>query len=148
MLNPDYRDILSIFAEDEVEYLLVGSYALAAHGHPRATGDIDLWVRPSLENSLRVIGALGRFGTPVEEIEEGVFAQWDLVFQIGVVPQRIDIVTAISGIADFEDAWAARIEVEIEAITIPVLSRRHLIRNKRATGRRQDLVDVTWLELY
>ena len=146
LLNPDYRDILSIFCDERVEYLLVGAFALAAHGHPRATGDIDLWVRPDAENARRVVRALSRFGTPLTEVDEGDFAELNIVFQIGVAPRRIDILTALSGIKKFGAAWKERMDVEIEGIPVPVLGRRHLIQNKRATGRPQDLADVAWLE--
>ena len=146
MLNPDYRDILSIFNDEQVEYLLVGAYALAAHGNPRATGDIDLWVKPDPKNAGRVIVALIRFGAPIEQLEDGDFSQPDIVFQIGIAPRRIDILTSISGVMGFEEAWQERMDVEIEEISVPVLSRRHLIENKRSTRRPQDLADVAWLE--
>ena len=146
MLNPDYRDILSIFNDEKVEYLLVGAYALAAHGNPRATGDIDLWIRPSRANANRVVQALSRFGAPVDQLQKADFEKRDLVFQIGVAPRRIDIMTSISGVERFEDAWRERLLVEVEGLTIPVISRKHLIENKRVTGRPQDLADVAWLE--
>ncbi|HMB92064.1 MAG TPA: hypothetical protein VKP65_14525 [Rhodothermales bacterium] len=146
MLNPDYRDILSIFAEEQVEYLLVGAYALAAYGHPRATGDIDLWIRPDRENAERVMQALSRFGAPLAEVATRDFSEPGIVFQIGIVPRRIDLLTMIDGVADFADAWQRRKEIEIEGIKVPVLSRTHLKQNKRATGRPQDQADLAWLE--
>ena len=146
MLNPDYREILSIFSEENVEYLLVGAYALAAHGNPRATGDIDLWVRPVTENVLRIYRALTLFGVPIDRLKEDDFLQPDVVFQIGIAPRRIDILTSISGVHEFEDAWQERMEVELEGMSVPVISRRHLIENKRAAARPQDLADVAWLE--
>lgn len=88
MLNPDYRDILSAFADAEVDYLLIGAYAMAAHGHPRATGDIDLWVRSSEENAMRVLKALSAFGAPLTEVGRDDFQTPDTVFQIGVSPRR------------------------------------------------------------
>lgn len=141
MLNPDYRDMLSAFADAEVEYLLVGAYALAAHGHPRATGDIDLWVRRSSGNAERVLRALSVFGAPLSDVELGDFQTPDTVFQIGVSPRRIDILTTISGV-DFQEAWPERMEIELEGLTIPVLGREHLIQNKRALGRPQDQADI------
>lgn len=146
MLNPDYRDILSIFAEEQVEYLLVGAYALAAHGHPRATGDIDLWIRPDRKNAKRVMRALSRFGAPLAEIEVQNFSEPGIVFQIGVVPRRIDLLTMIDGVVNFADAWHERKEIKLEGITVPVLSRAHLKQNKRAAGRPQDKADLAWLE--
>jgi hypothetical protein len=141
MLNPDYRDMLSAFADAEVEYLLVGAYALAAHGHPRATGDMDLWVRQSWENAERVLQALSVFGAPLSDVETEDFQTPDTVFQIGVTPRRIDILTTISGV-DFQEAWPERMEIELEGLTIPVLGREHLIQNKQALGRPQDQADI------
>ncbi len=145
MLNADYRDMLSAFASAGVDYLLVGAYALAAHGHPRATGDIDLWVRPSRVNAERVMQALESFGAPLSEIQREDFERPAVVFQIGVTPQRIDILTSVDGVA-FDAAWADRLELTVEGIAVPVIGRAHLIENKRATGRTQDLADLERLE--
>lgn len=145
MLNPDYRDMLSAFEDAGVEYLLVGAYALAAHGQPRATGDIDLWVHPSSENAGRVMQALQTFGAPLSEVNPEDFAKPEVVFQIGVTPRRIDILTSIEGV-EFAEAWKDRMEVDIEGVVVPVLSREHLIRNKRALGRTQDKADLERLE--
>jgi hypothetical protein len=145
LLNPDYRDMLSAFSEERVEYLLVGAYALAVHGLPRATGDLDLWMRPTPENAHRVWRALSRFGAPLLDLREEDLGASSVVFQIGVAPCRIDILTAIDGVG-FDDAWPARLEVEIEGLTVPVLGREDLIRNKKASGRAQDVADVARLE--
>ncbi len=145
MLNPDYRDILSAFTDAGVEYLIVGAYALAAHGLPRATGDLDLWVRPTPANARRVFEALAQFGAPLDQVSVEDFATEDVVFQIGVAPRRIDILTSIEGV-DFDTAWEKRMEIEMEGLTLPVLSLEHLIQNKRALGRPQDLADVARLE--
>ena len=145
MLNPDYRDILSVFFEENIEYLLVGAYALAAHGYPRATGDIDLWIRPERENAERVMRALARFGAPLTGVKISDFAEPGIVFQMGIAPRRIDVLTVIDGVT-FEPAWQAREEIEIEGITVPVISRFHLTQNKRAAGRPKDRADLTWLE--
>jgi hypothetical protein len=145
LLNPDYRDILSVFAEEGVEYLLVGAYALAVHGHVRATGDIDLWVECNRENATRIMAALERFGAPLHQIEMRDFETPGIVFQIGVAPRRIDILTAIDAV-DFEAAWSEREEVEVVGLKVPVISRQHLLQNKRATGRPQDRADAQWLE--
>ncbi|MFO8099301.1 MAG: nucleotidyltransferase [Salinibacter sp.] len=145
MLNPDYHDILSAFGDADVEYLVVGAYAMAAHGHPRATGDLDLWIRRSPQNAKRVFHAVDTFGAPLHDVEESDFTTPELVFQIGVEPRRVDILTSIDGVT-FEEAWAARFIIEIEGLSIPVLSRHHLIQNKRAVGRPQDQADVARLE--
>lgn len=118
MLNPDYRDILSAFDDADVEYLVVGAYAVAAHGHPRATGDINLWVRPTSGNAERVLRALEAFGAPLSNIDEQDFQAPDLVFQIGVAPRRIDILTAAEGLT-FETAWRDRLTVELKACRSP-----------------------------
>jgi hypothetical protein len=144
-MNPDFSDILSAFAAVGVEFLVVGAYALAAHGLPRATGDIDLWVRNTSENASRVMAALARFGAPLGNITEDDFTTPGMVVQIGVTPRRIDVLTAIDGV-EFNEAWRERIELEIDGLQVPVLSRDHLLRNKHATGRPKDLVDARRLE--
>ena len=141
MLNPDYRDMLSAFADAEVDYLVIGAYAMAAHGHPRATGDIDLWVRSTSTNANRVLEALSAFGAPLAKVDREDLQTPDTVFQIGVSPRRIDILTTIEGV-DFEEAWSERMTIEIEGLTVPIISREHLIANKRALGRQQDLADI------
>jgi hypothetical protein len=146
LLNPDFRDILSNFCEEKVEFLLVGAYALAVHGLPRATGDIDLWIRCSGENAHRVVRALVKFGAPSSpHLGEAELKTPGNVLQIGVIPRRIDILTSIDGV-DFDEAWRDRTEVDIEGLKVPVIGRLHLIRNKKAVGRQQDLADIARLE--
>jgi hypothetical protein len=141
LINPDFHDILSEFASSGVEYLLVGAYALAAHGLPRATGDIDLWVRRSEENARRIMEALKQFGAPLTGLTEADFIAAGQVVQIGISPRRIDILTAIDGV-EFDEAWPERIEAAVDGLTVPVLGREHLLRNKRSTGRAKDLADA------
>lgn len=143
-LSPDFRDILSAFNAAHVEYLIVGAYALSAHGLPRATGDMDLWIRPAPDNAERVWRALAEFGAPLERLSHADFTQADIVVQIGVSPHRIDLLTSIDGVA-FDEAWPERVAVPIDGLEVPVISRRHLIANKRATGRPQDLADIARL---
>ena len=145
MLNPDFRDILSAFLEEKVEFLIVGAYALAAHGFPRATGDIDLWVRPTRENSAKVWGALEKFGAPMKGLDPEDFTKKDLVVQIGRAPRRIDIVTAITAV-DFERAWSGRTAVEMEGMELFVLGKDDLLTNKKAVGRPQDIADAERLD--
>ena len=145
MLNPDFRDILSAFTEEGVDFLVVGAYALAAHGLPRATGDIDLWVRPGAENSEKIWRAFEKFGAPMKGLEKGDFEESDLIVQIGRAPRRIDVLTSVSGL-EYESAWKNRKVVEIEGLTIAVLGRSDFIRNKKAVGRPQDIADVKRLE--
>lgn len=145
MLNEDYREMLENLLSEGVAFILVGAYALAAHGFPRATGDMDIWVKPDEENSQKTYRALVKFGAPVSEISEDEFSQPGLIFQIGVVPRRIDIITKISGV-EFDEADADKIVVDIEDLKVPVLSIDLLIRNKMATGREKDLLDAKLLK--
>jgi hypothetical protein len=144
-MNPDFRDLLAEFNAAGVEFLVVGAHALAAHGLVRATKDLDIWVRPEPENARRVVNALGAFGAPLHDLSVEDLSRPGLIFQIGVEPIRIDVITAIDGVA-FDHAWAERLEASFADQTVSVLSRRHLIINKRAAAREQDLLDVKWLE--
>lgn len=145
MLNEDYKDLLHVFTDEKVKYLLVGAYALAAHGYPRATMDIDIWVKPDAENSAKVLRALERFGAPLDSLSPHDLESDDTVFQIGVAPRRIDIITGVSGL-DFEATFANATEVRIDDITLRIPSTADLIRNKRASGRTRDLADAEALE--
>lgn len=145
MLNPDFRDILSAFSDEQVEYMVVGAYALAAHGYVRATGDLDLWVRRSQENATRVWRALSKFGAPLSGLKLDDFESPGSIVQIGVEPRRIDILTSIDGV-DFDEAQPHQNLVELEGLTLPVIGRADLIRNKKASGRPVDRADLAWLE--
>jgi hypothetical protein len=144
-MNQDFRDLLAEFNARGVEYLIVGAHALAAHGQVRATKDLDVWVRPAAGNASRVLAALAAFGAPLQELTAADLTTPGTIFQIGVEPIRIDVITSIDGVV-FEDAWAARIQAPFADQVVSVLSRKDLIRNKLAAGREQDLVDVKWLE--
>ncbi len=141
MLNEDYRDMLQLLLEEEVKFIIVGAYALAAHGYPRATGDMDIWIKPDRENAKKVIKVLKRFGSPMGSLTAEDLMVKGTIFQIGVVPRRIDIITAISGV-EFEDAWLDCMMIDIENFHIPVLSLEKLIINKEATGREKDKLDA------
>jgi hypothetical protein len=145
LLNPDFRDMLSAFCVESVDFLVVGAYALAAHGYPRATGDIDLWVRCSGDNAQRVCLALKRFGVPLFDLTMEDLVRPGIVFQIGVAPNRIDILTSVSGL-EFDEAWPEHLLVEVDGLQIPMIGRAHLLRNKKAAGRPKDQADVAWLE--
>lgn len=145
-MNPDFVDLLRAFFAAEVRFLIVGAYALAVHGRPRATGDLDLWVEATPENAPRVISALAAFGAPLSDISESDFARPGVVFQIGVPPGRIDLLTELSGLA-FEEAWTTRIQRPFgEDITADFLDRASFLRNKRTTGRLKDLADIEGME--
>ena len=145
MLNPDFRDILAALSDAKAEYLVVGAYALALHGLPRATGDLDIWVRPTPENADNVLEALRRFGAPMKVFSREELCREEMVFQIGVAPRRIDFLTALSGVR-FDEAWARRTMATVEGMQIPVIDRVSLIRNKKAAGRKKDLADAEALE--
>jgi hypothetical protein len=144
-MNRDFVEMLSALSDAGAEFLLVGAHALAAHGVPRATGDLDLWVRPSAENAVRVLAALRAFGAPLFDLTAEDLQEPGTVFQLGVVPSRIDLLTGITGV-EFATAWANRIELNVEGLTVPCIGRADLVANKRATGRAKDLADVELLE--
>ncbi|MCK6573472.1 nucleotidyltransferase family protein [Myxococcota bacterium] len=146
-LLEDTRDLLDAFEDAGVAYIVVGAHALAAHGIPRATGDFDVLVRPDRANATRVLAALRHFGAPVEAhgLEVSDFTRPATVYQMGLPPRRIDVLTSVSGV-DFDEAWASRIEAEVDGRRLPVLGRAALLKNKRASGRPKDLLDVAALE--
>ena len=145
MLNSDFHDILSAFSEEKVEFMLVGAYAVAAHGLPRATGDIDLWIECSSRNADKVWKALQKFGAPLSEFTKQDLITPGTVIQLGIVPRRIDILTQITGV-EFAEAQPHRLTVNVDGLDVPVISREHLLKNKRAVGRPQDQADVARLE--
>lgn len=146
MLNEDYRDILHALSDENVRFILVGAYALAAHGYPRATMDIDIWVMPSPDNAEAVLRALSSFGAPLHNLTKEDLEKEGTVFQIGVAPRRIDIITAATGLT-FEHTYQNSVLVNIDGIDIHIPSIDDLIINKRATGRTKDLADAEALEL-
>jgi len=141
MLNKDYKEMLQCLLEENVKFLLVGAYAVAVHGYPRATKDIDFFVWATPANASSLMRALIKFGAPLDKISESDFSSKGIVFQIGNSPRRIDIITSASGV-DFEQAYLNRQAVVLEGLEVPVISLQDLIVNKRASGRTQDLADV------
>lgn len=125
-LSKNHSDMLSAFCGEHVDYLVVGAHAMAALGIPRATGDLDIWVRPSAENAARVYRALAVFGAPLSGMSGAEFAEPDTVFQVGVVPERVDVLTSIDGVA-FDTAWPERWYCHIAGIDVPIIAREHLI---------------------
>ncbi len=144
-MTSDYRELLAEFNAHRVEYLVVGAHALAAHGRIRATKDLDVWIRPVPGNAERVLAALRVFGAPLHDLTQQDLSTPGVVFQIGVSPVRIDVITALDAV-DFDEAWQERVATQFEGEPVFVLSRALLLRNKKATGRTQDLADVEWLE--
>ena len=140
-LNKDWREFLELLNSNEVEYLVVGAFAVAFHGFPRYTADLDLLVRPTEENVNRVLLALSEFGFGKMGIQAADLRSPGMVVQLGVKPNRIDLLTAISGVS-FEEAWAERSDAEWEGIATHFIGRAALLRNKEQTGRAKDLGDA------
>ena len=144
-MNRDFAEMLAALSEARAEFMVIGAHAVAVYGRPRATGDLDIWIRPTRENAERVWEALTTFGAPLHQISIDDLTSDDIVFQIGVAPNRIDILTTIGGVR-FDEAWPRRTAVELWNLTVPVIGRDDLIRSKRAAGRPQDLADIADLE--
>lgn len=140
-VNPDFKELLREFNAHRVEFLVIGAHALAAYGHVRATKDLDLWIRPVASNAANTIRALRAFGAPLQDLSEQDLTHPGVIFQVGVDPVRIDIMTSIDGVL-FDEAWPARFQTHYGDQPVSVLSRQHLIQNKRASGRKQDLADI------
>ncbi len=145
--NDDFLDLADALLEAEVEFLVVGAFALAQHGLLRATADIDFVVRASPENAKRVVTALRSFGAPLASVGVGEadFASPGQTYQMGIKPRRIDILTELSGVT-FDDAWAGRVTKEVFGRRIPFIGVDALRRNKVASGRPKDLADAAWLD--
>ena len=141
-MNSDFKDLLQIFAETQVEYLIVGGYAVIHHGQPRATKDLDIWLKPSPENAERVLEAFARFELPLMGgVEKSDFENEGLQYAVGVPPSMIDFLTTIPGLS-FDEAWANRVEETDDGICYLFLSKVDLIQSKRVAGRPQDLADI------
>jgi hypothetical protein len=146
-LNEDFRDLLIELLNGEARFLVVGAHAMAVHGVPRATGDLDIWISPEPPNAERVWAALQRFGAPVEQLGVSVedLQTPGMVVQIGQRPRRIDLLTDLSGL-DFDEAWTNRTMHSFGPRDVPFLGREDLIRNKQASGRPKDVTDLHLLE--
>ncbi len=144
-MTADFVDLLQAFAANDVRFLIIGAYALAYHGRPRTTGDLDVWVEPEPENAKKVMAALREFGAPMRDLAEEDFARPGMVFQVGLVPCRVDVLTQITGVT-FPEAWQTRTEGALGPCKVFYLGKEALIRNKLAAGRHKDLADVEALE--
>jgi len=144
-MNPDFVDLLRALSAAEVRLLVVGAHALARHGRPRATGDLDIWIDATPENAARVVRALQDFGAPGAQLSEPDFAAPGIVYQIGVPPRRIDLLTELTGLT-FADAWSGRLRHRVDDVDVNFIGREAFIANKRATGRARDLSDIEALE--
>jgi hypothetical protein len=146
LLNKDFKEFIELLRSNAVEFLVVGAHALAVHGRPRYTGDIDIWVRPEPNNFARLIKALDAFGFAALGVSAEDFMAPQAMVQLGYPPARIDLLTSIDGVT-FDDCFAHRLDVTIGGTLLPVISIDDLIRNKLATGRAKDLVDVQSLRV-
>lgn len=146
-LNPDFLDLLEAFSRANVEFIVVGAHALAANGVVRSTGDLDVFVRPDPKNAVLVVKALRDFGAPLSQhgVTEVDFWRPGGVYQLGLPPRRIDVLTQISGV-EFAEAWASRVFIALRGVPVGFLGREELLKNKRAAGRPKDLLDVELLE--
>lgn len=140
-VQQDFRDLLALFNGHEVDYIIVGAYALAYHGAPRYTGDIDIFVRPDPDNAQRILDALDDFGFGSVGLKIEDFTNPDNVVQLGVPPVRVDILTSITGVS-WEQATAGRVEGTYGDVAVYYIGRKEFIRNKRALGRKKDLADL------
>ena len=144
-IQPDFRELLVLFNEQNVEYLIVGGYALAFHGTPRYTGDLDILVRPDPANAQRILKALALFGFGLLSLAAADFENPERVIQLGELPVRIDLITSITGVS-LEEAFSSRVPGNYDDIPVYFLEREPFIRNKRAIGRAKDLADIEALD--
>ena len=146
-MNLDFIDFLAALLRADARFLIVGAHAMAVHGVPRATGDLDVWVAPHPDNAERVWTALLDFGAPVRTLGLSArdLAADRMVFQIGIPPQRIDVLTSVTGL-QFDAAWRTRRILRVNDLDLPFLGREELLRNKRETGRLKDLADANTLD--
>jgi hypothetical protein len=143
-MNRDFVEMLSALSAAGARFLIVGAHALAAHGAPRATGDLDIWIRATPENAARVMDALRVFGAALFDLTVDDLSRPETVFQIGLPPSRIDILSSISGV-DFDRAWSNRVQVAIGDLNVGVIGREDFVANKTASGRPKDLLDLLLL---
>ncbi|WP_413038825.1 DUF6036 family nucleotidyltransferase [Roseofilum sp. Guam] len=146
MLNPDFREFIESLNSNDVRYLIVGGYAVAAHGYPRYTKDIDIWIEMELENAQKLIQSLSDFGFGSLGLKPEDFLEPDQIIELGDPPNRIDLLTTPDGI-DFKTCYQERLELEIDSITVKFIDLENLKKNKRASGRTQDLADLENLSL-
>lgn len=140
----DFKEFLRLLKENEVEYLLIGGYAIGYHGYPRATNDLDIWVAIHPKNAQKIVAALQQFGFRTPDLTDELFLQKKSVVRMGVPPMRIEILTTISGVT-FEECFQARIETILDGVEVNLISLSHLKQNKKASGRYKDLDDLEHL---
>ena len=145
MLNQDFKEFIQLLNDNQVRYLVVGGYAVALHGYPRYTKDIDIWVELAQENASHIVSALEQFGFASLELNISDFLVEDQVIQLGYAPNRIDMITSLPGVT-FAECYNKRLSVEIDGVKVDFIDLDNLRKNKKATGRLQDLADLENLE--
>ena len=143
-VNSDFTDLLKLFSDKKVKYLIIGGYAVIQYAEPRYTKDLDVWISTDISNAKSVYKALKEFGAPLVELTEADFSEEGYFYQMGVPPMRVDILMGIPGI-EFEEAWKKRVEIDFDGLLVTFISREDLITAKRASGRPQDLIDADTL---
>ena len=143
-VNSDFKDLLSIFNDYHVKYLVIGGYAVMLYTEPRYTKDLDIWVSTERENAIAVFQALRKFGAPLTDMTEEDFAHEGYFYQMGRPPVRVDILMLVTGLT-FDEAWKNRVTQDFEGIPVPFISKQDLITIKLATGRPQDQIDAELL---
>jgi hypothetical protein len=144
-MNPDFKEFIQSLNDNQVRYLVVGGYAVAFHGYPRYTKDLDIWIELAHENAARVVKALDQFGFASLGLQEGDFLVEDQIIQLGFPPNRIDLITSLEGVT-FDECFDKRLQVEIERVEVNFIDLENLRKNKRSTGSLQDLADLEKLE--
>jgi hypothetical protein len=145
MLSKDFREFVALLNSNGVEYLVVGGYALAAHGHPRYTGDLDIWLSAAPENIARLLKALGEFGFGSVGLTADDFMQPGMMVQLGYPPTRIDLLTSVDGV-QFVECYPRRMVISIAGVDLPIVHLQDFKANKRASGRAKDLADLESLD--
>jgi hypothetical protein len=144
VLPDDFKEFLRLLNECDVQYLLIGGYAVGYHGYPRATADLDIWVAITSENASRLVNAFHRFGMQDAKLTPELFQERGKIIRMGVPPMRIEVLTEIDGVS-FAECYVDRVTTEIDGQTVQLISRTHLRRNKRAAGRHKDMDDLEHL---
>ena len=145
MLNQDFKEFIQSLNDNHVHYLVVGGYAVALHGYPRYTKDMDIWIEMTLENARNMVKAIDQFGFASLGLKENDFLVEDQIIQLGYAPNRIDIICSLPGV-EFKDCYIKLIQVELDGIMVNFINLENLIKNKKASGRLQDLADLENLE--
>ncbi len=144
-IHQDFREFIELLNKNEVDYLIVGAFALAFHGHPRYTGDIDFWIRNDLSNAKKIFKCINEFGFPIDKLDEKDFTSDDLIFQMGYPPVRIDVITSVEAL-EFDVSFKNRKQKEIDGLKINFINIEDFKKNKKAVGRPKDLGDLESLK--